>query len=202
MRRLTPYLLLAVLALGTGLGIGLGLSQAQGSPSRLSTGLPIRPQVTTTTQPSLPSSTTTSVPPGAPPCVAASLSLQGGRQGGGFQTAAGVVIFTNTGASPCALSGTPSVALVDQTGVVLNVQDKVPQSPVRPLLIEPASTGYMTVYWFNWCGPAPGPLQVSVSLPSGAGTVAGDFNEPSVVPGRMDPSRPSTLQVVNAYFSN
>jgi hypothetical protein len=32
-RRLTPYLLLAVLVLGTGLGIGLGLSEAPGSPA-------------------------------------------------------------------------------------------------------------------------------------------------------------------------
>jgi hypothetical protein len=31
MRRLTPYLLLAILMLGTGLGIGLGLSEAPGS---------------------------------------------------------------------------------------------------------------------------------------------------------------------------
>lgn len=32
-RRVTPYLLLAVLVLGTGLGIGLGLSEAPGKPS-------------------------------------------------------------------------------------------------------------------------------------------------------------------------
>jgi len=34
MRRLTPYLLLAVLLLGTGLGIGLGLSEAPVQPGR------------------------------------------------------------------------------------------------------------------------------------------------------------------------
>jgi hypothetical protein len=44
------------------------------------------------------------VPPGALRCTASSLTVHGGRQGGGFGTAEGTVVVTNSSHSPCYLA--------------------------------------------------------------------------------------------------
>jgi len=168
-----PYLLLAVLVLGTGLGIGLGLSEAP----------------------------TTSTHAVIPPCHGSSLSVHGGREGGGLLNAAGVVSLTNTSSAPCTLSGTPVIAVLNDASVRLKVQDRPPQSSITPLVVGPGRTGSIAVFWVNWCGSAPGPLQVEVSLPHAGGKVTGPWNDPSYVPGCKWPTQDSYFVIVSAYYN-
>jgi hypothetical protein len=101
------------------------------------------------------------------------------------------------------MSGTPSVTLRNSANVPLNIQEQPPQSPIRPLIIQPGNIGYLVVSWANWCGSPPGPLRVLIVLPSGEGWVSGPFNgPPAQVAGCMTPGAPSTLMIVNGYFSH
>jgi hypothetical protein len=57
------------------------------------------------------------------------------------------------------------------------------------------------VFWANWCGPAPGPLSVRVTLAAG-GVVTGPFDGPpdyDYVPLCTGPGAPSTISVSRAY---
>ena len=72
----------------------------------------------------------------------------------------------------------------------------------RPLLLKKGKAAGIVAYWFNWCGPNPGPLKVRLELDGDGVTVQGPFNGPPAydyVPGCDDKSRPSTLQIVSGF---
>lgn len=69
------------------------------------------------------------------------------------------------------------------------------------MLLKPhgQSAGDLVLYWANWCGPAPGPLQVRITLSGGRGTVSGSVNGPPdsyYVPQCLRCNQPSTLQIL------
>lgn len=181
-RRRWIALVVTVALLGTGLGVGLGTQGV--SPSRS------------------PSSRPTTVTAAA--CQASQLSAKGSRQGGGFGSAAGTIVFTDTSTSPCTLKGVPGLQLLDATGRVLATPSGGHPS-MSAVRLAPGSnhTASLIVYWFNWCGTAPGPLTMRITLTSGGGTILAPFNgPPAYVPLCTQPGQPSTLQVVNAYMKD
>lgn len=160
-------------------------------------------QVVPTANPS--SSSTVTTPPGNQACSAATLSVHGGRQGGGaVGEAEGTVLLTNTGPAPCALSGDPSVSLLASGGSPLDVAAAPPANPaLPPVLLGSMGSATLIVYWSNWCGSPPGPLSIRITLPGDGGTVTGPFNGPpnyDFVPACLG-NGPSALTVVHAYYS-
>ena len=153
-------------------------------------------------------STTTSTPTSAAACRADALSVHGGRQGGGFQSAHADVVFTNVGPAPCRLAGVPTVALLDAQGTALPVQQHTAPAPQATLhgvvLLPRQGTAWLSFSWTNWCGAKPGPLRISVTLPTNGGTVTGDFDGPpdyNYVPGCVQHGQASTIEVLSAYTS-
>ncbi len=134
--------------------------------------------------------------PGLAPCQASALKAKAGRQG---ETGVvhGDVLLTNVGQTPCILGGAPlEVELVRTDGSPLRTDLLTPvPSPTQQVVLEPgvADAGWLIVYWANWCGAPPGPLQIRITLGGGAGTVSAPFTGTLVA--RCDaPDRPSTLQ--------
>jgi hypothetical protein len=127
------------------------------------------------------------------------MTARGGRQGGGFGSAAGHVFLTNDAPGACFLNGNPTVMLVSD-GIRLDVTLGAPNPATPELLLAPGGSAILIVYWSNWCGQPPGPLDVEVTLAGGAGELTGPFNEPAYVPDCNDSMRPSTLNVVEAYI--
>jgi photosystem II stability/assembly factor-like uncharacterized protein len=111
-------------------------------------------------------------PPSAPgDCFGSDLSVHGGRQGENT-FAFGQVLFTNVGRVPCFLAAIPtSIQLVRSDGSVLGTQMRPTSAEVTPVLLEPGApdAATMDVYWGNWCGAAPGPLQIRVTFPGDLG---------------------------------
>lgn len=162
---------------------------------------------TTAASPSTPAapSSTMTIRPGTPACLAGSLTAHGGRQGGGFVgEAEGTVILTKTGSSACTLSGNPTVALIASDGSQLNVQAAPPTNAASPpVLLQSTGSATLIVYWSNWCGSRPGPLQIRITLAGNEGTLTGPFDGPpnyDFVPACRDNTQPSTLSVVHAYY--
>ena len=153
-----------------------------------------------TKQPTRPTSATVS---GTVRCASAVLRIRAGRQGEN-EGAHGDIEFTNVGSGPCALRGLPQVALARTGGKSLPVrQARAPDLSLRPVVLPPGRPGPadLVVVWANWCGPAPGPLSVRITLPGG-GVVTGPFNGPpdyDFVPPCLAPGQPSTISVTDAY---
>lgn len=183
-RRRRRWITAAVTVALLGAGLGVGLGTQGGSPSRS------------------PSRHPTAVAPA--PCQATQLSATGARQGGGLGSAAGTIVFTDTSTSPCTLQGVPSLQLLDATGRILATPSGG-QPSISAARLSPGSshTASLIVYWFNWCGSAPGPLTMRITLSSGGGTILAPFNgPPAYVPLCTQPGQPSTLQVVNAFLKD
>jgi photosystem II stability/assembly factor-like uncharacterized protein len=106
-------------------------------------------------------------PPAVPPCRAVGLRAAGGWQGA-TGSMAGVIWVTNTGTTPCALSGRPSIRLLDGRGQQLDVRARAfedGQPPASVTLLPGVERGaQFAVVWQNWCGNAT-PLTVQVVLP-------------------------------------
>jgi hypothetical protein len=94
----------------------------------------------------------------------------------------GGIRFTNEGSTPCALRGFVGVEVFAQAGQPLDVTvtptagdpfngieigASLNQSPVAVALAPGASSAYAVTEWFNWCGPAPGNVQLKLVLPDG-----------------------------------
>jgi hypothetical protein len=169
-------------------------------------GLPSTPTTPSSSTTTTSSSTTTAIPPGAPACPAASLTARGGREGGGFVgEAEGGVLLTNIGTASCILSGNPSVVMLSSDGSQLDVEAAPPTNPAfPPVLLQPKGLATLIVYWSNWCGSPPGPLQIRITLSGDEGTLTGPFDGPpnyDFVPACRDSSQPSTLTVTHAYYA-
>lgn len=159
----------------------------------------------TTATPSTIPPTTTTIPPCTPACIGATLSARGGREGGGFLgEAQGAVFLTNIGTTACSLSDNPSVALLQSDGSQLDTEAAPPTNPaLPPVLLQPMRSATLIVYWSNWCGSAPGALQIRITLWGNRGALTGPFDGPpnyAFVPACRDSSQPSTLSVVHAYY--
>ncbi len=144
--------------------------------------------------------TTTAYPtspwPGGALCTANELrALGGSRQGGGFQTAAGLVRIENAGSVPCVLDGSPSaLSLVGAGGKAPDLAVTYQPATARTVLtLHPGAVADADLNWANWCHGALGPLRVRLTLPGGAGSVESPFDGPPNVPGCIAPGRPSTI---------
>jgi hypothetical protein len=141
----------------------------------------------------------------APACAARDLTIRGGRMGGGTGTAQGDVFFTNGGQAPCSLVGVPeAIDLLRTNGTRLATATQPPDATVwstaslGPGVQDDANLAFN---WANWCGPAPGPLRVRITLPGG-GTVAGPFDGPpeyDYVPRCDNPSGPSGIVLLWSF---
>jgi len=156
--------------------------------------------------PTTPTGQATAIPVGTPACASSQLRARGGRQGGGFVgEALGQVVLTNAGPGTCVLSGTPSVALLTAGRQPLPATALPADLQVnRPRLLRPGASGGLDLYWSNWCGAAPGPLDVAVTPAGDATPVTGPFDGPpgyDFVPACRDAAQPSTLTVTDAFVS-
>ena len=143
---------------------------------------------------------------GPPPvaCSAADLTVRGGRIGGGTGTAHGDVYFTNVGTVACTLAGAPVlIALIRADGSQLPIATLPPDPDATggtPAVLSPRKqdAANLAFNWSNWCGAAPGPLHVRMSLPGG-GTVTGPFDGPpesDFVPRCDQPTQPSGIELL------
>lgn len=154
----------------------------------------------------IPSSSQLVVPASVPPCVAKDLSAHGGREGENMGAHMDVLL-SNEGSAACVLKGLPTaVRLVHEEGSVVNTKLTIDPSRLvqAPVLLKPhaQNAGDLVLYWNNWCGPAPGPLQIQITLPGGRGTVSASVNGPpgyDYVPQCLQPKQASTLQILAAY---
>ena len=137
------------------------------------------------------------------PCGSNSLSIHGGRQGGGGPGAHGDVIVTNTGTKSCLMSGLPAVTLISHLGLPLSITAVPPTNELTPTTLKPGAAADLVIFWSNWCAEPPGALQIRLTLPSG-GAVTGPFNGPpdyNYVPGCLSPGQPSNIKITYAYAS-
>jgi hypothetical protein len=141
-------------------------------------------------------------PPVAPPCPAEALRGQIVFQGAAG-TREGVVSLINDGPAGCALAGQPTVALLDGAGAPLTVEvsstSAVTADTVTAVALAPGGAARVALRWSNWCGPAPGPVTVALTLPAG-----GTLRAPAVddqgrpvdpAPPCLGPGQPSRLAV-------
>jgi hypothetical protein len=142
--------------------------------------------------------------PDTRPCAAAMLRIRAGREGEG-PGALGDVEFTDVASGRCVLRGLPAVAIATSAGRPLPVLlTRTARVRAHEVVLAPgrADAADLAVFWVNWCGRAPGPLMVRVTLPAGGGTVTGLFDGPpdyDFVPQCLDPHRRSTVSVIGAY---
>lgn len=138
-------------------------------------------------------------------CAADNLQIRGGRMSGGTGTAHGDVYFTNVGSTPCSLSGDPTtIELLRADGSTLPLVPLAPEATPGPpaILIPRLRDGVSLAFnWANWCGPAPGPLRVRITLRAGD-TVTGPFDGPpgyDLVPRCDQPSGPSGITLLWSF---
>jgi hypothetical protein len=166
------------------------------------------PSATATPAPGV-SGSTTSVPPDVPLCAATDLAARGGRRQNpdGGAGAIGDVIFADPGATACELKGIPVLRLVRTSGTALAVQNATPlSSGLAPVVVQAhgKGTAEMVFTWDNWCGAAPGALELQIILAGGRGTVAAPLNGQlgDYVPGCSKRGAPSVLRVQYAYVNS
>jgi hypothetical protein len=142
--------------------------------------------------------------PGA--CQASQLRVHGGRMSGGTGTVQADVYVTNVGTAPCTLGGDPAaIDLLRADGSVLATVPAAPAAtPGPPVTLSPGVTdaANLAINWSNWCGGAPGPLRIRITLPEGLGAVTGDINGPplaAVVPRCDHPEWPSPLELLWSF---
>jgi hypothetical protein len=137
-------------------------------------------------------------------CKSTTLRIRAGREGedGG---ARGDIEFTNVSSQPCVLRGLPQVAILQAGGKPLPVRlVRAPDLPLRPVVLQTAGldAADLVIFWANWCGRAPGPLSVRVTLPAGGGMITGPFNGPpdyNFLPRCTNSRQPSIISVTDAY---
>jgi hypothetical protein len=144
------------------------------------------PVVSTTTRPAHP-----------PTCTAGQLNGESGW-GGVEGSANGDITLRNTG-EPCTLDirGAGITLLAHGVALPLRTQPAGQGRIVEPRVLPADGTADVIAYWFNWCKPNPGPLQVSLTLPSGGAPVIFPFNRglpPSFVPRCDQPNSPSMIE--------
>jgi hypothetical protein len=94
------------------------------------------------------------------------------------QVGLGGILLTNHGPSPCTLSGSPDVRVIDGYGNDLMLGEthgqagNTPLPPPRVPITIAANSGLphggVPMDWFNWCRPSPGALTLDVRFPGWA----------------------------------
>ena len=186
-RRVVPFALLAVLALGSALGIGLGLAEAPASHRTV-------PPVTTTAPSSPGRNRTSPVPPaGALPCTGQALQLSSSAVDANTppKVTQGAITLFNASSASCLLGVTLALEVLGNTGTVL-VSSRV--GVVGNDLIRAGQAQGADIGWENWCGPDLRPLSLAVILPDGGGSLSVPFGDDHTpLPGCLDRSQPSQL---------
>jgi hypothetical protein len=144
----------------------------------------------------------------AAPCTARDLVAKGGRRqdtndAGG---AIGDVVVSDPTTAPCELRGAPTIGLLKIDGAALNVSAASAVGPtLPPVVVEPRlkNAAELVFTWENWCGPAPGTLEMRISLPDGHGTFTAPLNGElgTYVPTCGRPGTPSVLRVEYAWVN-
>jgi hypothetical protein len=139
-------------------------------------------------------------------CTAPDLSVHGGRQGGGFVgVALAMLVVTNRSATPCRVSGYPTVEILGQDGAALDVTHTAQaQVAGNSRALAPGQSVGLTFDWMNWCSGAPGPLRVALTPEGTTGSIVGPFDGPpgyDFVPGCRSASEPSTIGYFSRYAS-
>jgi len=156
-----------------------------------------------------PTSDATASGPPPPTCVAPDVSVRGGRMGGGTGTAHVDLFFTNFGPGACTLAGAPiSIAFFRVDGSQLSIATLAPDPNATggaPAVLAPGMPDAASVAfnWSNWCGAAPGPLHVRLTIPGG-GTLTGPLDGPpesNFVPRCDQPTEPSGLELLWGFAS-
>lgn len=153
--------------------------------------------------PAAPRGLVASKPAGITLCHASDLRAMAGREGEN-QGAHGDILITNTGSAACLLRGVPAVRIVSSAGAGLAIAPLRPASGAGHPLVLPAGghgAALATIYWSNWCGSRPGPLDLRLRLP-GAGVLVLPFDGPpgyAYVPACVRRGKPSTVLVISAY---
>jgi hypothetical protein len=91
---------------------------------------------------------------------------------------AGALSVTNESSSACELTAFPVLHLLNSAGEVI-AGEVYPNYAKLDLTIQPGSAGAKVaeLYWQNWCGINPRPLQVSLVLPNGGGSVNAPYGD-------------------------
>ncbi|MCL5117101.1 MAG: DUF4232 domain-containing protein [Firmicutes bacterium] len=139
-------------------------------------------------------------------CTANNLSVQGGREGENMGAHMDVLL-RNQGTAACVLEGLPvSARLLPRGGKALTTTLIPDPSNLQAssVLLKPhaQNAADLVLYWGNWCGPAPGPLDIQITLSGNRGTVSGPLNGPpdyNYLPQCLQPNQPSTIQILEAY---
>ncbi len=180
--------------------VSAGSSASLTPPSRPGTATPSVAAPSPTPAPTSPPSPA----PGA--CQASQLRVHGGRMGGGTGTVEADAYLTNVGTSPCTLGGDPAaIDLLRADGSVLPTVAAAPAATPGPpvtLTTGVADAANLAINWSNWCGGAPGPLRIRITLPEGMGAVTGDINGPpllAVVPRCDHPESTSALELLWSF---
>ena len=192
-------LMFAACASGSGSPSASYIAQVTASPAAVDPG---QPSATGQVPAVLPTASGTRVSPAPAPCAAAKLEVRGGRMGGGTGTAQGDIYFTNVGPTPCSLSGEPKrIELLRADGSDLAITAQGPETtPGPPATLAPGTrdAASLAFNWANWCGKAPGPLRVRITLLTlrAGDSVMGPFDGPpgyAFVPRCDQPSQPSFM---------
>ena len=122
-------------------------------------------------------------------------------------SAVGGIVLTNTGSTPCTLSGRAIVTLVGSDGTPLAVERTVgagntpPPASTAPIALSARSAqpqAGVRVDWRNWCRGASGALTVDIRFPDWGNFVVGapdSHADPTTTPPCLDPTKPSPLGV-------
>lgn len=172
-----------------------GCTAESGSPSRTSA----------TRTPTIAAAKTAQLPgtkPPPAPCTPGALRVHGGRQGV-EEGAHGDVELVNVSATACVLDGMPQLSMIRANGAALPVRQQAATGTLHArTLTAHDGSAWLALFWSNWCGARPGPLNIALRLPGARGTVQGPFNGPpdyDLVPACGAPGQPSIVQVVDAY---
>jgi len=118
----------------------------------------------------------------------------------------GGLILTNHDPSPCTLSGSPDVRVIDSHGKDLMVPEShgmagntPPPPPKGPITVAANGgqpQGGVPMQWDNWCRPSPGPLTLHLQFPGWATyLVATATDNADTPPPCMDKTRGTGLDV-------
>lgn len=139
-------------------------------------------------------------------CVRESLTVRGGRQGGGATGVAhGDVEIRNLGAAPCTLIAPHSILFLTANRQPLAIRFTSATSTLPAVTIPPGEAASLGLSWTNWCHDRPGPLTISIVGASLGGTISGTFNGPpdfDFVPACITRTMPSAVQIVSLQLQN
>lgn len=95
--------------------------------------------------------------------------------------------------------------ILRDSGARLGIESEIAADAVLSAVVLPPDqldAALLTLSWQNWCGDAPGPLELEIVLPAAAGTVVAPFDGPpdyDYLPTCQSSIQPSIVEVQGAY---